>query len=159
MHAVPSRLHAMFPLPWLHHPTLPLLSPVHHIPSPVLSPVLSHDPSPDSSPIVPYTTPAHPVTCYACHSPMMHATMGSAWLFANLSSNCSHVARQALPVIVATCFGVVRESFYMPQYFLWYAIFHFANIPYMFCPPSIRLSYCMQTFLENSYIQLWLNWV
>ena len=62
-------------------------------------------------------------------------------------------------MIVAAHFGVVRESsLYLNNFYdMLYLILQI--IPYMFRPPSIRLSCCMQTFLENTYIQLWLNLV
>ena len=111
------------------------------------------------SPVFSYTTPACLVMCYARHSHVMHATMGSAQFFANLSSNCSRVVRQALPAIVAAHFGVVHElsicldNFYDTLYFI------LQIIPYTFHPPSIRLMCHVQMFLENTYIPLWLNLV
>ena len=129
-----------------HHPSChpschPTCHPTRHLP-----------PSPDFS----YTTPAHPVTCYACYSCMMHMTTGSTWFFANSLSN----RKTSSPhTIVATHFGIVCESsiclsnFYDTLYFILQIISH------MFCPPSIRLLCCMQTFLENTYVQLQLNLV
>ena len=154
----------MSPLPRLCHPTFPLLSPIHSPipspnPSPNSSPDLSPNSSPTPSPIFPYTTPAHLVMCYARHSRVMHATMGSTQLFANPSSDCSHVARRALPTIVATCFGIIHESSMCLDNFYNMLYFILQIIPYMFHPPSIRLLCRMQTFLENTYIQLWLNLV
>ena len=163
MHATPIGPHAVSLLPWLHHLTFPLSSPVHHIPSPHPSPKLSPNMSPDSSPtpspVVPYMTPAHPVMCYTRRSHVMCTTMGSTQLFANSLSNCSHIARWALPAIVATHFGVIHglslclNNFYGTLYFI------LQITPYIFCPLSIRLLCRMQMYLENTYIQLWLNLV
>ena len=76
-----------------HVPTSPTLSP-NSSPLVICS---SPAPSPDPSPVIPYTTPACPVTCYACHSRVMCTTMGSAQLFANSSSNRSHVCETSPP--------------------------------------------------------------
>ena len=85
---------------------------------------------------------------------MTCTTTGSAQLFANLSSDRSHIVRQALPMIVGARFGIVHElsiclsNFYDMLYFI------LQIIPHMFCPPSIRLLCHVQMFLENTYVQL-----
>ena len=152
---------------------------MHHVPTPLtlspdFSPLVTHPTySPITHPITQpitwliarpithfsYTTPTCLATCYTCHSCVMCMTMGSAQFFANVLSNCSHIVRWALPTIVAAHFCIIYElsiclgNFYDTLYFI------LQIIPYMFCPPSIRLLCCVQMFLENTYVQLWLNLV
>ena len=96
-----------WPFPSHHPPIMYFHHPTHHL--------TCHLPP---SSIFPYSTSACLVTCYTHHSHVMCMTMGSAWLFANLSSNRSHVARRALPTIGATCFGIVCELSICPVNFL-----------------------------------------
>ena len=148
-------MRAVSPLPRLCHPTFPLSSSIHHIfchPSHHPTHHLPHHPFS----LIP---PAHPVTCYAHRSHMTRATTGSAQLFANLLSNHSCIVRQALPMIVTTHFGVIHESSICIDNFYDMLYFILQIIPYMSCSPSIRLSCHVQTFLENTYIQLQLNLV
>ena len=87
-----------------HIPASPTLSPdsssrhpfiTHPVTHPVTHPITQ--PVTHLSPIIPYTTPACPVTCYAHCSCMMCMTMGSAQLFANLLSNHSCVCETSPP--------------------------------------------------------------
>ena len=111
-----------FLLIWLCHLTLP--SSCH--PSVTYShhPYLSPDPITHSCHPILYSTLSCLVTCYACQSHVTHMTISFTWLFANLLSNCSHVARQALPAIVITWFGILCElticpvKFYDMLYFI-----------------------------------------
>ena len=151
MRTILTSLHVVSPLPRLCHPTFPLSSPAHHV---SLSPILSSNPSPTSITHFPVFN-----SCMSGHvySHVTCMTTGSTRLFANSSSNCSHIARQALPTIVATHFGIIHESSMCPSNFYDTLYFILQIIPYMFHPPSIRLPCHMKTFLENTYIQLQLN--
>ena len=76
-------------------------SPTH----PTLSPDSSthlHHPIPSPNSVHQYLLPSHLVTCFACQSCTTCVTMSSTQLFANLLSNCSQVARWALPALGVT---------------------------------------------------------
>ena len=143
-------------LPYVCHvPTVTRLFPSHHPPV-----IYSCHPSHHTSPLLVYVFDSFMSSHVLCHhSHMMHVTISSARLFASSLSNCSHIVRQALSTIVAAHFGIVHELSICPVNFYDTLYFILQIIPYMFHPLSIRLSCCMQTFLENTYVPLWFTLV
>ena len=139
--------HSLFP--WLCHLTFSLSSPTCHL---FLSPIPSPDPSPDPLPIPIAHFLIRLFHIQSCVTPAGVAWCTQQWALPDSLqihwATAPELWDELSPWLLSPSLASSMSQPYVLVNFMIQHIFILQIIPYMFHPLSIRLTCCVQTFLE-----------